>query len=54
MSKKNSISARSSGVKHDPMDKGPLGDRYNSDNAFNDQGLKNAELTEKAVNKKNR
>lgn len=54
MIKKNSPSAKISDVNHDPMDKGPLGDRYNSDNAYNDQGLKNAELTEKAVNKKNR
>jgi hypothetical protein len=30
------------------MDRGPA-DHFNSDNAFNDTGLKNAELTRKAV-----
>lgn len=50
----NNIHRKTPGELKDDMDRGPIGDRLNSDNAFSDKGLNNARLTLKAVKKGNR
>ncbi|HWO98121.1 MAG TPA: hypothetical protein VNM45_17680 [Bacillus sp. (in: firmicutes)] len=50
----NNIHEKETGVLNDDMDRGPIGDGLNSDNAFSDKGLNNARLTREAVKKGNR
>ncbi|MEM1505785.1 hypothetical protein RG959_20510 [Domibacillus sp. 8LH] len=47
----NNIHGKTPGVLKDDMDREPIGDRLNSDNAFSDKGLNNARLTREAVKK---
>ncbi|MEK4029292.1 hypothetical protein MKZ02_12225 [Pseudobacillus sp. FSL P4-0506] len=51
--KENNIHGKISGALKDDMDREPIGDRLNSDNAFSDKGLNNARLTSEAVKKEN-
>ncbi|WP_156186974.1 hypothetical protein [Bacillus sp. FJAT-27231] len=49
----DNIHGKTPGVLKGEMDREPIGDQLNNDNAFSDKGLNNARLTREAAKKEN-